>query len=170
VFICGSSRSGQNTVKTNATPIPMPTSTNLSVQYLPVTLAMRMSVIPEQTRRMIARNLNRVMQNLARAGEHCENVILRGVRRDGKPVKMQVRRIHARIHRTRLVGLRRKIVDVGDFENVTGGSADHRSYRITVESEGIPAIFVHCVERDRHNVILCSHLRGLWQGDRLGAA
>jgi hypothetical protein len=33
---------------------------------------------------MIARNLNRVVQNLARHGQPCENVILRGIRRDSE--------------------------------------------------------------------------------------
>src|SRR5260370_21845794 len=114
-----------------------------SVQYLPVTLAVGMSVIPEQTRRMIARNLNRVVQNLAGHGQHSKHVILRGVRRDGEPMKMQTRQLHAGLHRTSLLGLGRKIVDVRDSENVTGGSTHHRSHLPAVESEGIPAIFIH---------------------------
>src|ERR1700732_4394248 len=73
-----------------------------SVQGLPVTLAMGMSVIPEQARRMIARNLNRVVQNLSGHGQHSEHVVLRGIGRDGEPMKMQIRHIHAGIHRTRL--------------------------------------------------------------------
>ena len=59
-----------------------------SVQHLPVTLAVGMSVIPEQARRMIARNLNRVVQDLPRHRQHSEHVILRGVRRNCESVKM----------------------------------------------------------------------------------
>src|SRR6266478_8492447 len=94
---------------------------------------------------------------LARLGQHCEHVILRGVRRDGEPVKMQVRHIHAGIHRTSLPGLGRKIVDVGNSENVTRGSTNDGSHRPTVECEGIPAIFIHCVKRKGYNVILRSY-------------
>src|SRR5207245_1365605 len=130
-----------------------------SVQYLPVTLAMGMRVVPEETRRMIARNLNRVVQKLARRGQHTKDVVLRRVRRDGEPVKMQVRHVHAWIHRTSLRRLDRKIVDVGDFENVTRGSTDHRGHICTVKSEGIPAILVHSMKRKGNNVILRAHMR-----------
>src|SRR4030081_1202129 len=111
-----------------------------SVQYLPVTLAMGMSVIPEQAGRMIARNLNRIAQNLAGHGQHSDHVVLRGIRRDGESMKMQIRHVHAGIHRTSLRGLGRKIVDVRNSENVTGESTDHRSYLPPIESEGIPTI------------------------------
>jgi hypothetical protein len=108
---------------------------------------------------MIARNLNRVVQDLARHGQHSEHVILQGVRRDGEPMKMQVRHVHARTHRTSLPGLRRKIVDVRDFENVTRGNTDHRSHAFTIESEGIPVIFVHRMQGERYDVILRLHPR-----------
>jgi len=71
-----------------------------SVQDLPVTLAMRVSVIPKQAGRMVARNANPVAQRLARLGQHCQHVILRGIRRDAEPVKMQVRHVHAGVDRT----------------------------------------------------------------------
>src|SRR5258707_160669 len=118
-----------------------------SVQHLPVTFAMRMSVVPEQARGMIARNLNRVVQNLARHGQHSEHVILRGVRRDSEPMKMQVSHVHAGIHRTSFRGLGRKIVDVVDSENVPWGSTDHRGHSRTIESEGISPILIHRVQR-----------------------
>jgi hypothetical protein len=85
-------------------------------------------------------------------------------------MKMQIRHIHTGNHRTSLRGLDGKIVDIGDFEDVTRGSANHRSYRVTVESEGIPAIFVLCLQCKGNNVILCSYLRGLREETRLGAA
>src|SRR5437870_6219254 len=141
-----------------------------SVQYLAVTLTMWMSVIPEETWRMIARNLNRVVQNVARRGQHTKDVVLRRVRRDGEPVKMQVRHVHAWIHRTSLRRLDRKVVDVGDFENVTRGSTDHRGHICTVKSEGIPAILVHSMKRKGNNVILRSHLRWFRQRNSLGPA
>src|SRR5229473_946804 len=102
---------------------------------------MRMSVVPEQARRMIARNLNRVMQDL---------------------------HVHAGIHCASLPGLGRKIVDVGNSENVTRGSTNDGSHRPTVECEGIPAIFIHCVQRKGYNVILRSYLRRVRQKNSLG--
>src|SRR5207245_11437581 len=89
-----------------------------SVQYLAVTLTVWMSVIPEETWRMIARNLNRVVQNVARRGQHTKDVVLRRVRRDGEPVKIQVRHVHARIHRASFRTLGINVVDASDFDNV----------------------------------------------------
>src|SRR5713226_1437951 len=126
-----------------------------------MTLTVRMSVVPKQTRRMIAWNLYQVVQHLARHGEHSEHVILWGVRRNREAMKVQVRHVHARVHRTSLAGLGRKIVDVGDSENVTRGNPDHRGDVRTVESEGIPVIFVNCMQCERYNMILRSHLRRL---------
>src|SRR5437016_14026099 len=114
---------------------------------------MGMSVVPEETWRMIARNLDRVMQVLARRGQHAQDVILRRIRRNGEPVKMQVRHVHAGIHRASFRRLGRKVVDVSDFENVPRGSTNYRSYVPTVKSEGIPAILVHCMQREYYNVI-----------------
>ncbi len=125
-------------------------------------------MIPEQAGRMIARNLDSVMQNLTGHGQHSEHVILRGIWRDGEPMKMQVRHIHAGIHGASLLGLGRKIVAVGDFEDVTWRSTDHRRRALTVERKRIPAVFIHCVQRERHNVILRSHLRRFRQGSTLG--
>src|SRR5437868_8940795 len=105
-----------------------------------MTLAMRMSVVPESARRMVPRNLNRVLQNLTGHGQHAQDVILRRIRRNGEPVKMQVRHVHAGIHRASFRRLGRKVVDVSDFENVPRGSTNYRSYVPTVKSEGIPAI------------------------------
>src|SRR3989441_508300 len=135
-----------------------------------MTLPMRMGVIPKQARWMIARNLDRVMQDLARRGQHAQDVILRRVRRDGEPVKMQVRHVHAGIHRTSLRRLGRKVVDVGDFENVARRSTDHRSYVPTVKSEGIQAILLHCMKRKGYNMILRAHLRWFRQRNSLGPA
>src|SRR6266849_9023650 len=98
-----------------------------------MTLAVRMSVVPKQTRRMIAWNLYQVVQHLARHGEHSEHVILWGVRRDREAMKMQVRHVHTRIHRTSLEGLGRKIIDIGDPDNVARGSPDHGRDVCTVE-------------------------------------
>ena len=119
---------------------------------------------------MIARNLNRVVQNVARRGQHTKDVVLRRVRRDGEPVKMQVRHVHAGIHRASLRRLGRKVVDVGDFENVARRSTDHRSHTRAVEGEGIAAILVHCMQRKRYNVVLRSHLRWFRQRNSLRPA
>src|SRR5260370_32219841 len=108
-----------------------------------MTLAVRMGVIPEQSGRMIARNLDGIVQHLAGHGEHSEHVILRSVWRDGEPMKMQVGHVHARIQRANLTGLGRKIIDVSDFENLTRRSTDHRSDYLTAKSESIQAILVH---------------------------
>src|SRR5271167_1138490 len=133
-----------------------------------MTLAVRMSVVPKETRRMIAWNLHRVMQDLAGHGHHSEDVILWGVRRNSEPMKMQVRHVHARIHRTSLAGLGRKIIDVGDLENIPRGSTDHGGDARTVESEGIPAIFVHRMQRQRYNVPVRPYLRRFRQHGSLG--
>src|SRR4029077_11925347 len=131
---------------------------------------MRMSVVPKQTGRLIAWNLNRIVQDLAWHRQHSDDVILRGVRRNGEPMKMQVRHVHAGIHRTGLRGLGRKVIDVGDPENVARGSTNHGSHLPAVEGEGIPAIFIYCMQREGHNAILGAHLRKLWQGNTLGPA
>jgi hypothetical protein len=110
---------------------------------------------------MIAWNLHRVMQDLAGHGHHSEHVILRSVRRNSEPMKMQVRHVHARIHRTSLAGLERKIINVGDFENVPRGSTDHGGDARTVESESIAPIFVHSMQRQGYDVPVRSHLRRL---------
>src|ERR1700722_7475812 len=140
-----------------------------SVQYLPVTLAVGMSVIPEQARRMIARNLNRVVQSLARPRHHSDYVILGRVRGNSEPVKMQVRHVHARVDRTGLRGLGGKIVAVRDFEDVPWGRTDHRCHILTVESESVPAVVIHCAQREGYNMVLRLHLRRLCQRHRLGA-
>src|SRR5580692_3739568 len=85
-------------------------------------------------------------------------------------MKVQVRHVHAGIYRTSLRGLGGKIVDVSDAENITRGSTDHWSNRVTVESECIPAIFIHCMQRKRYHMILRLHLRRLRQRNSLGAA
>ena len=140
-----------------------------SVQGLPVTLAMRMSVVPEQAGRVVGWNLNRVVQSLAGPRHHSDHVILWGIRRDAEPMKMQVRHVHARIDRTRLRGIGGKIVDVGDFENVTWRCTNHGGDRVPFERKGIPAIFIHRMQRKRCDVIPGSHLRSLRQEYRLGA-
>src|ERR1700693_2114031 len=109
---------------------------------------MRMSVVPEQARRMIARNLNGVMQSLPGFCKHSQHIVLRSVGRNREPMKMQVRHVHAGIHRTGLRGLRGQVVDVCDLESVTRGSADNRSHCLALVSEGIPAVFIHCSERE----------------------
>jgi hypothetical protein len=83
-------------------------------------------------------------------------------------MKMQVRHVHAGIHRASLRGLGRKIIAVRDFEDVTRGSADQGSYLPAVESERIPAIFIDCMQRKRYDVILRSNLWRLWQRNGLG--
>src|SRR5258708_23671187 len=109
-----------------------------SVQHLPVTFAMRMNVVPEQARGKIARNLNRVVQNLASHGQHAEHVILRSVRRDSEPIKMQDSHDQPGVLRTSFRGLGRKIVDVVDSENVPWGSTDHRAHTPTIETKRLP--------------------------------
>src|SRR6266404_6100472 len=126
-----------------------------------MTLPMRMGVVPEQPWRMIAWNLNRVVQNLAGFSQHREHIILRGIRGHGEPMKVQVRHVHARIHRTGLSRPERKIVDVRDSQSVTGRSADDWRHRLSVESEGIPAVFVDGIEPKGYNMILSPHLRWL---------
>src|SRR5260370_32404415 len=118
-----------------------------------MTLPMRMGVVPEQSRRMIAWNLNRVVQNLAGFSQHGENIILRGIRGHGEPMKVQVRHVHARIHRTGLSRTGRKIVDVRDSQSVTGRSADDRRQGLSLESEGIPAVFVDGIKPKGYNII-----------------
>src|ERR1700720_2070657 len=134
-----------------------------------MTLPMRMSVVPEQARGMSAWNLHPVVQDLARLGQHPDHIILRSIRRDGESMKMQVRHVHARIHRTSFAGLGREIVDVGGSKNVAGGSPDHRGDVRTFEGEGIPAIFIHCMQCERYNMILRSHLRRLRHWNSLRA-
>src|SRR5580692_5977526 len=66
---------------------------------------------------------------------------------------MQVRHVHARIHRALL-----------------RGSAEYRGHHRAVESEGVPAVLMHGVQRESYNVTLCSHLWRLRQPRRLRAA
>src|ERR1700674_1377817 len=122
---------------------------------------MGMGVVPEQAWWMIARNLHRVVQSLAGHSHHSEHVVLWCARRNREPMKMQVRHVHAGIHRTGLRGLRRQVVDVRDSESVPRGSADDRRHRLSLESEGIQAIFIHRVKRERYKMILRPHLRRL---------
>src|SRR5437588_10478566 len=124
---------------------------------------MGMGVIPEQAWRMISWNFNCIAQSLAWHGDHSEHVILRRERRDAESMKMQVRHIHAGTQSTSFAGIRGKIVDVGDLENVTRESTDQRSYRLTIESKGIAAVFMHYMERKGYNMILRFHPRRLWQ-------
>src|SRR6267378_6188878 len=131
---------------------------------------MGMSVVPEESRRVIARNLDRIMQNLARHGHHSEHIILGRIGRNGQPVEMQVRHIHARVHCAVLWRSPRKIVDIGDPENVTWGSADYGSHLLILESEGIPAIFIHCMQRKRYYVVPRLHLRRLRPSNSSDAA
>src|SRR5260221_14382545 len=101
---------------------------------------MWMGVIPEQAGRMVARKLDSVMQNLTGHGQHSEHVILRGIWRDGEPMKMQVRHIHAGIQGASLLRPGRKIVAVGDFEDVPWQSPDQRRRALTVERNRTPAV------------------------------
>src|SRR5580700_634031 len=83
-------------------------------------------------------------------------------------MKMQVRHVHAGIHRTGLRGLRRQAVKVGDSESVTRGSADDRGHRVSLVSEGIPAVFIDCIKGEGYNVIACLYLRWLRHRNSLG--
>src|SRR3989442_915683 len=49
------------------------------------------------------------------------------------PYTTLFRSVHAGIHRTSLRRLGRKVVDVGDFENVARRSTDHRSHTRAVD-------------------------------------
>src|ERR1700756_1896136 len=131
---------------------------------------MGMSVIPEEARRVISGYVDRVMQNLARHGHHSEHVVLRRIRRDRQPMKVQIRHIHAGIHGASLWRPRWQIVDIGNSENVPRGGADYGSHRSIVESEGIPAILIYCVQRQGYYVILRLHLRRLRRFNSLGNA
>jgi len=76
-------------------------------------------------------------------------------------MKMQVRHVHTGIHCASLAGLGREIVDVGDSENVTWESTNRGSHASTIESEAIHAIHVYCMQRERYDLTLRSHLRRL---------
>ncbi|SRR5258706_10481814 len=119
---------------------------------------------------MIPWNLDGVVQPLARHSNHAEHVILRGIRRDGESMKVQVRHVPARIHGTSLAGFGRKIVDVVDFERVPRGGSDHGSIRAAVENESVPPIFILGAKRKGNDVILGAHLRWFRQHDRLSVA
>src|SRR5580692_4410727 len=106
-------------------------------------LTMGVRVVPEQPRRVIARNLHRVVQTLARHRNHSEHIILRSVRRYAKPMKMQIRHVHAGIYRTGFRRRRGQLVNISDSESVTRKSTDDRSYSFSLVSEGVPAIFIH---------------------------
>src|SRR5882672_1245883 len=108
------------------------------------------------------------MQHLAWFGHHSEHVIFWCVRRDREPMKMQVRHIHARTHRTSLGGFCWEIVDISDFQNVARGSSDHGGDDRAVEGESVPAIFVHCMQRERYDVMSCSQFWRLRQRRSLG--
>jgi hypothetical protein len=116
---------------------------------------------------MIAWDHDGIMQNLARLGHHPDHIILGRIGRNGEPMKMQIRHVHARIYRTSLRRLGRKIVDVGDFENVTRGGTDHRSYFLVLECESVAAMFIDRVQRKGYNATLSSHLRRLRQRESL---
>jgi hypothetical protein len=79
-------------------------------------------------------------------------------------VKMQVRHIHAGIDCTCLQRLGRKIIDVSDFESIARGGADNGSDRLAIESECVPAILIHGVQREGYDVIPGSHLWRFRQG------
>jgi hypothetical protein len=85
-------------------------------------------------------------------------------------MKMQVRHIHTLLQGTRFLGLGREIVAVSDSEDVTRRSTDYRSRSSAIESECIPAIFIHGPQRKGRNVILRSDLRRFQQGSSLSVA
>src|ERR1700732_4670495 len=82
---------------------------------------------------------------------------------------MQVRHVHAGIHRARLGRLGRKIIDIRDFENVTWRRADDRRDRLAVESKSIPAVFIHRMKRNGYHMLLRVYLRRLRQRNALRA-
>ena len=69
--------------------------TGHSIAHLAMALAVGVSVIPEQARRMIPRDSNGVAQRLARHRHHRENIVLRRVWRNFEAVKMKVGHVHA---------------------------------------------------------------------------
>src|SRR5579862_6640694 len=85
-------------------------------------------------------------------------------------MKVQVRHVHARIHRTTLGRLRRQFVDIGDVESVTRRSTDDGSYRLSLVREGISAALIHRFERKGCDVVLCAYLRWLRQRNSLARA
>ena len=85
-------------------------------------------------------------------------------------MKVQVRHVHAGIHRTGLAGFGGKVVGVSDFESVPRTGSDYRSIRPAVESENVPAIFIHGTKRQGNDVILRAHLRRLRQHYSLDVA
>jgi len=71
---------------------------------------------------------------------------------------MQIRHVHARVHRTLFLGLHRQVVDVRDSDSVPGGRADDRSHRHPFESDGVATIFIHGIKREGYNMIVCPRL------------
>src|SRR5580692_11880161 len=91
------------------------------------------------------------------------------MRGDVESVKMQVRHVHAGIHRARLGRLGRKFIDVCDFENVTWRRADDRRDGLAVESKSILPVFIDRVKRDGYHMILRANLWRLRQRNALRA-
>src|SRR6266481_6912554 len=122
---------------------------------------MRMSVIPEQARGMIARNLDRVAQNLARHGHHIQDVVLGSMRRNSQAVKVQIRHVHTRSNRATFRWLSRKIVDVGDLQLISRRQPQGWSLWLAVKVEGVLSIACDAsMQSQGKRVVFCAKLRG----------
>src|SRR5258708_3352639 len=111
-----------------------------AIQNLTLTLAVRMSVVPVQSRRLIGRNADRIVQRLSGHGDHAKHIVLRGLGRNTQPMKVKVRHIHARTNRALLAGCRREVIHVGDVQCVSGRNTDDGRYRLPLERKTVPTL------------------------------
>src|SRR5258708_16265810 len=111
-----------------------------AIQNLTLTLAVRMSVVPVQSRRLIARNADRIVQRLSGHGDHAKHIVLRGLGRNTQPMKVKVRHIHARTNRALLAGCRRGGIYPGHCQCVFARNTDDARFHLSVARKTFPTV------------------------------
>src|SRR5215469_3700052 len=142
-----------------------------AIAHLTVAFAMRMSVVPIQSRRMVLRDGNGVVERLPRHGHHGENVVLWRVRRNLEAVEMKVGQVHARGNGTGTLRFGRQLIEVVDSERVTWRDSQDRRHVAAVECERVATVCVgHRVEREGKLMIARTQFRGFGKAQALVAS
>ncbi len=108
-------------------------------------------MIPIESRRLLRRDLNRVMERLALRRHHVQDIVLRRIWRDVQSVKVKVGHVHARMTEAVFSRLGVELIFIFDVQNTSRLDADHgRRVVVLITKFGFAGDRVRCGhERDR---------------------
>src|SRR5215469_5046540 len=91
---------------------------------------------------MILRDMNGVVQRLARHGHHGQNIVLRRIRRNVQTVKMEVGHIHARRNGAGTLRFGRQVIHIVDLQHIARRESQDWCDVMAVVGKSVPTVWV----------------------------